>query len=30
MQIQAGDLIKRMIDEGHIIRKPHGKPQEFT
>lgn len=22
----ASDLVKRMIDEGHIVRKPHSKP----
>ena len=22
----ASDIVKRMIDEGHIVRKPYGKP----
>ena len=24
------DLIKRMIDEGHIVRKPYSKPQKYA
>lgn len=26
----ASDLVKRMIDEGHIVRKPYSKSQEYA
>lgn len=26
----AGEIVQRMINEGHIVRKPHSKPQKHA